>query len=155
MIQHHLLSANLLCSCKRVSSTSIYINYFDITHPQFGVDEQKIEDLINHQFTLATILYNKQSSTAKFTKEWTNTEEKIRQREDYRKDICLLDEGTSIYLFGLTKLVKQYREIFEQLKNQYVPQTCKITLSEKQVCLCLEMISPIEIIFPFLSSLII
>lgn len=134
MIQHHLVSAHLICSCRRHSPTVIYIHYFDVSHPQFGVDEQKIDDLINNEFTLATVVYNKQSSTAKFTKEWTSLEENIRKRDDYRKDICLADEGTTIHLFGLTKLVKEFRATFEKLKSQYVPQTCPITLTEKQVC---------------------
>jgi hypothetical protein len=133
IIQHHLLSIDLICTCQKISPTTVHINYFDLTNPQFGVDEQKIEDLINNQFTLATIPYDKQSTSTKFTKEWTNLEETIRQRDDYKKNICLYNESNAIYLFGLTKLVKEYRQAFEQLKNRHVPQPCKINLSDKQV----------------------
>jgi len=124
---------DLLCICQKISPTIVHINYFDLTNPQFGVDEQKIEDLINNQFSLATITYNQQSTSSKFTKEWTNLEDLIRKRDDYKKNICLYNEINAIYLFGLTKLVKEFRQAFEQLKNKYIPQICKINLSEKQV----------------------
>ena len=65
--------------------------------------------------------------------EWTNLEEKIRSRDDYRKDICLAKESQSIYLFGLTKLVKEYRQLFEEIKTKVCPQACQINLSKKQV----------------------
>ncbi len=109
------------------------MHYFDLTNPQFGVDEQKIEDLINNQFSLATITYNQQSISSKLTNEWTDLEDTIRKRIDYKKDICLFHDTNAIYLFGLTKLVKEFRQIFEQLKNKYNPQICKINLSDKQV----------------------
>lgn len=133
MIQHHLLAIDLICACQKVSPTTVHINYFDPANPQFGVDDQKIDDLINNQFSLATITSNKQSPSSKFAQEWTSLEEQIRQRDDYRKDLCLYNEGNATCLFGLTKLVKELRQAFEQLKNQHVPQPCKITLSEKQV----------------------
>ena len=136
IIQHHFTLNDLMCTCQKVSPTSVYVNYFDVTNPQFGVDEQRIEDLINNLFSLATITYNQQSTSSKFTKEWTDFEDTIRKRADYRKDICLYNEINAIYLFGLTKLVKEFRQVFEQLKNKHVPQSCKITLSETQVCNC-------------------
>jgi hypothetical protein len=122
-----------MCTCQKISATTVYVNYFDITNPKFGVDEQKIEDTINNLFSSATIPYNRQSTSSKFTKEWIDLEETIRKREDYTKDICLSNETNAIYLFGLTKLVKEFRQGFEQLKNKHVPQSCKISLSEKQV----------------------
>jgi hypothetical protein len=137
VIQHHFNLIDLICTCQKVSSTVVYVNYFDLTNPQFGVDEQKIEDLINNQFSLATITYTPQSTSSKFTKEWTDLEDLIRKRDDYKKDICLYNETNAIYLFGLSKLVKDFRQIFEKLKNKHVPQPCKITLSEKQVKLYL------------------
>ncbi len=137
MIQHHFNLIDLICTCQKVSSTVVYVNYFDLTNPQFGVDEQKIEDLINNQFSLATITYTPQSTSSKFTKEWTDLEDLIRKRDDYKKDICLYNETNAIYLFGLSKLVKDFRQIFEKLKNKHVPQPCKVTLSEKQVKLYL------------------
>lgn len=68
-------------------------------------------------------------------KEWMNLEEIIRSQDDYKKNICLYNELNTIYLFGLTKLVKEFRQIFEQLKNKHIPQICKINLSDKQVYL--------------------
>jgi hypothetical protein len=133
VIQHHFTLSDLLCTCQKVSSTIVYVNYFDLTNPQFGVDEQKIEDVINNQFSLATITYTQQSISSKFTQEWTELEQTIRKRDDYKKDICLYNEANAIYLFGLTKLVKEFRQAFEQLKNKHVPQSCKITLSDQQV----------------------
>jgi hypothetical protein len=86
-------------------------------------------------FSSATITYNQQSLASKFSKDWTDLEETIQKRDDYKKNICLYKETNTIYLFGLTKLVKEFRQTFEQLKNKHVPQSCKITLSEKQVSL--------------------
>ncbi|UJR31949.1 hypothetical protein I4U23_019422 [Adineta vaga] len=132
LIQYHFDLEKLTCTCQKMSSTTVNINYFDITNPQFGIDEQRIEDLINNRFSLATITYTSQSSTSKFTKDWKSLEDAIRKRDDYKKDICLYDETKAMYLFGLTKIVKEFRQIFEELKNRYVPQSYKMILSEKQ-----------------------
>ncbi|CAF1511634.1 unnamed protein product [Adineta steineri] len=133
VIQHHFTLLNLICTCQQISLTNVIVNYFDITNPQFGVDEQQIEDLINNQFSSATINYNQQTTSSQFMKEWTSLEETIRKRNDYKKNICLYNETNTIYIFGVTKLVKEFRQTFEQLKNKYVPQSCKIVLSPKQL----------------------
>lgn len=131
MIQHHFTLNNLLCVCEKVSSAVVNVYYFDVINPQFGIDGQEIEDVIN-QFSLAAIIYNP-SSSSKFNKEWADLEEKIRKRNDYRKDICFHKETNSFYLFGLTILVKDFHQKFEQLRTKYIPQPCKFMLSEKQV----------------------
>lgn len=133
IMQHHFSLNDLTCSCQKISSAIVHINHFDVTNPQFGVDEQKIEDLIINLFSLTTITYIPQPNSTKFMKEWTDLEDKIRKRDDYKKDICLNKETNTINLFGLTKLVKEFRQLFEELKTRYIPQTCKINLSEKQV----------------------
>jgi hypothetical protein len=133
MIQYHFNLNDLICTCQKISPTSVHVNHFDVTNPQFGVDEQKIDDIINNQFSLATITYTQQSTASKFTKEWTELEETIRKGKNYKKDICLFNETNAIYLFGLTKLVKELRQAFEQLKTKHLPKTCKIKLSDKQV----------------------
>ncbi|CAF4955608.1 unnamed protein product [Rotaria sp. Silwood1] len=133
VIQYHFTLNNFLCICQKISLTDVNVNYFDLTNPQFGIDEQKIEDLINNQFSLATIIFIPQSISSKFTKEWINLEEIISKRNDYKKDICFYNETNILYLFGLTKLVKEFHQKFEQIKNKYVPQPCKITLSDKQL----------------------
>jgi len=123
----------LICICQQISPTNVDVYYFDITNPQFGIDEQKIEDLIKDQFRSATISFNQQSISSKFTKDWIDLEDLIRKRNDYKKNICLYKESNTIYLFGLSDLVKEFRQKFEQLKHKYDPQPCKITLSERQV----------------------
>jgi len=123
----------LICTCQKISPTNIYVYYFDITNPQFGIDEEKIEDLIKYRFQSATIIYNQQSISSKFSKDWTDLEEIIRKRDDYKKDICLYKESNTIYLFGLPNLVKEFRQKFEQIKNKNNPQPCQFTLSERQV----------------------
>lgn len=134
IIQYHLNLINLICTCQKISTNIIYINYFDITNPQFGIDEQQIDDLINNQFSLATINFN-QEIILKFFKEWNNLEEIIFKQDNYKKDICLYKENNNniIYLFGLTKLVKKYHQDFEQIKIKFIPQICQINLSKKQV----------------------
>ena len=82
---------------------------------------------------MATIIYNQQSRISKYIKEWTDLEGKIRQRDDFKKDICFDKDTNTLYLFGLTKLVKEFHQEFEQLKIKYVPQPCDLILSEKQV----------------------
>jgi hypothetical protein len=129
-----------MCACQKISPTTVHINHFDVANPHFGVDDQNILDLINNQFLSATIVYTKQLASTIFTKEWTNLEETIRQRNDYAKNICLHNEADVIYLFGLTKLVKEYREKFELLKKQHVQQQFKIDLSEKQVRIFFEIV---------------
>ena len=133
IIQYHFSLNDLICSCQKTSPTSVHINYFAITNPQFGIDEQKIEEIINNQFSSATLTFNQQSISPKFLKEWTDLEDSIRNRDDYKKDICLSKETNTIYLFGLTKLVKEFRQKFEEIKTKHIPQICKIKFSEKQV----------------------
>ncbi|CAM4964904.1 unnamed protein product [Rotaria socialis] len=133
LIQHHFALINLRAICQRISPTRLHVYFFDVTNPQFGIDEQKIDDIINNQFSLATIIHNQQLASVKFIKEWTDLEEKIRKQDNYKKDICFSRETDSFYLFGLTKLVKELRQAFEQLKNKYIPQACKINLSDKQL----------------------
>ncbi|CAF3561359.1 unnamed protein product [Rotaria sp. Silwood1] len=133
VIQYHFKLANLICTCQQISPTTVYVHYFDITNPQFGIDEQKIEDLIQGQFKLATINYDQPLSSSTFTKEWIDIENTIRQRDDFKKNICLYKESNTVYLFGLTELVKKFHQKFQQLKNKHDPQPCKITLSERQL----------------------
>ncbi len=133
VIQHHFNLVDLICICQQISPTIVDVYYFDVTNPQFGIDEQKIEDLIKEKFRSATILFNQQSMSSKFMKDWIDLEEKIRKRDDYKKNICLYKESNTIYLFGLPDLVKEFRQKFEQLKHKHDPQPCKITLSERQV----------------------
>ncbi|CAF0879399.1 unnamed protein product [Adineta ricciae] len=113
LIQHHLNLEDLICTCQKISATVVLVTYFD--------------------FSSATITYTPQTSSSQFTKDWTVLENTIRQRIDYKKDICLHVEQQTMYLFGLTKLVKEFRQMFEQLKSKYVPQSHKIPLTRKQL----------------------
>jgi hypothetical protein len=123
----------MICACQRLSPANVVVYYFDINNPQFGTDEQKIEDVIKDRFRSATIPCDQKSISTKFTRDWTDLEEKIRQRDDYKKNLCFQKESNTIYLFGLPDLVKEYRQKFEQLKHKYDPQPCQLTLSERQV----------------------
>ncbi|CAF1381804.1 unnamed protein product [Adineta steineri] len=133
VIQHHLKLADLICICEQKPPNIVNVYFFDITNPQFGIDEQQIDDLIKDKFQSATLNYNKQSISTKFTKDWTDLEDKLRKRHDYKKNICFYKESNMMYLFGLPELVKEFREKFEQLKNTHEPQSCKINLSERQL----------------------
>ncbi|CAF0928899.1 unnamed protein product [Adineta ricciae] len=133
LIQHHLNREDLICMCQKISATVVLVTHFDVNNPQFGVNPQQIEDLINNQFSSATITHTPQSSSSQFTKDWMVLENTIRQRNDYKKDICLHVEQQTMYLFGLTKLVKEFHQMFEQLKNKYVPQSHKMPLTRKQL----------------------
>ncbi len=67
------------------------------------------------------------------TKDWAALEENIRKRNDYKQNICLYKESNIIYLFGLPNLVKEFLQKFQQLKSKHDPQSCPITLSDRQV----------------------
>lgn len=123
----------MICICEQISATNVNVYFFDISKPEFGIDEQSIEELIKDHFRSATIPLNQQPISPKFAKDLADLEEKIRQRNDYKKRICFSKESDTIYLFGVPELVKEFQQKFEQLKHKYDPQPCKITLSEGQV----------------------
>ena len=110
--------------------------YFKVTNPQFGVDEQVIDNLIQDRFQLAIINYNKQAVSSVFKNDWNDLGETICKRNDYKTNICLYEEFNTLYLFGLAELVKEFDDKFQQLINKHKPQSCKITLSERQVQIC-------------------
>ncbi|CAF4559652.1 unnamed protein product, partial [Rotaria socialis] len=133
VIEYHIHLANLLCACQKIAPKKVYIHYFDVTNPQFGVDEQNIDDLIQDQFNTVTITYNQESESSRFRKEWTNLEKKILQRADYKKNICLYKDSNTVYLFGLKDLVQKILREFQVLQNQHDPKICKVTLSERKL----------------------
>jgi hypothetical protein len=133
VIQYQFNKQQLLCCCQRTAPTSLHVNHFDQANPHFGVEDQTVDQIINHQFSSATATYNQQTSSIKFMTEWANLEAEIGQSTSYRRDICLRREANGIYIFGLSKLVKDHHQKFEQLKAKYVPQPFQITLDEKQV----------------------
>ena len=79
------------------------------------------------------IICRQQTTSSKLTDEWKNLEEKLRQRDDYKTKICFHREKTNFYLFGLTDLVKEFRQLFEEILENYEPKECKIKLSPTQV----------------------
>ncbi|CAF3865378.1 unnamed protein product [Rotaria magnacalcarata] len=133
VIEYHMHLANLLCACQKVAPKKVYVHYFDVTNPQFGVDEQNIDDLIHDQFNIVTITYNQESLSSRFTNEWTDLERKILQRADYKKNICLYKDSNTVYLFGLKDLVKKFHQEFQELQNQHDPKICKVTLSDRKL----------------------
>lgn len=122
-----------MCVCQPVSSTSAHVYHFDITNPQFGVDDEKIDDLIENQLCLEIINYDQQSQSTKLLKGWTDLAKQIRERADYAKNISVYKESNSLYLFGTKQLVKDFQQNFQQLHDTYNVKPCKITLSERQV----------------------
>jgi len=135
VINYYFKLFDMICICEQTSRTNVNVYHFDITNPQFGIDEQRILDLIKDRFRSVTIPLNQQSISSKLTKDWADLEEEIRQRNDYKRKICFSKESNTIYLFGVPELIKEFRQRFEQLIHKYNPQPCKITLSERQVFL--------------------
>lgn len=134
VIAHHFQSTNILCACEQKSPSIVHIYHFDITNPQFGVDEQEIDELIQTQLTTITIDYNQQSLSSKFMKDATDLENNIRKRKGYKKDFCLYKESNILYLFGSTELVQEIQKDFQLLITKHDLQPCKLTtLSDKQV----------------------
>ncbi|CAF0805827.1 unnamed protein product [Adineta ricciae] len=132
VIHYHFKLADLTCICERISPSAVVVHYFDMFNPQFGIDEQQIDDIVQNKFSSAVVRYAAQSVGSTFQKEWTDLEEKVRGRNDYKKNICFETQSNAIHLFGVSDLVKEYHRNFEQLKSKHEPQKCPIKLSDKQ-----------------------
>ncbi|UJR14781.1 hypothetical protein I4U23_001769 [Adineta vaga] len=133
VINYHFKLIDLTCICEQASPGVVIVHYFDIANPQFGIDEQQIDDIVRDKFQSAVVNFTLQTSDSIFNKEWGDLQEKLLKRNDYNKKICFATQSNMIYLFGLPELVKEYREKFEQLKNKHEPQPYKITLTDKQL----------------------
>ncbi|CAF0856240.1 unnamed protein product [Adineta ricciae] len=132
VIHYHFKLADLTCICDRISPSAVAAHYFDMFNPQFGIDEQQIDDIVQNKFSSTVVRYTAQSVGSTLQKEWTDLEAKVRRRADYKKNICFETQSNTIHLFGVSDLVKEYHQKFEQLKNKHEPQRCKIELSDKQ-----------------------
>lgn len=130
MLNHHFKLIDMICFAEHISPNMVHVYHFG-THPQFGIDEQRIEELIKDRFQYVRLNLE---PISKVTNNWQEFIEQIQHEEDYRKDICLLKESTIIHLFGLRNLVQSARQKFEQLTHKYESQPSKITLSDHQVC---------------------
>ncbi|CAF2687797.1 unnamed protein product [Rotaria sp. Silwood2] len=111
VIQYHLDTMNIKCVCQQqIAPASIMVHYIDKTHIEFGVDEQIIEKLCRE--TLISVI----CTSTIVEKEWAALKSRILQRDNYGKDISLLDEQQTISLFGLPEIVKQVQQLFEDKK---------------------------------------
>ncbi|CAF3345786.1 unnamed protein product, partial [Rotaria sp. Silwood2] len=111
VIQYHLDAMNIKCVCQQqIAPASIMVHYIDKTHIEFGVDEQIIEKLCRE--TLISVI----CTSTIVEKEWAALKSRILQRDNYGKDISLLDEQQTISLFGLPEIVKQVQQLFEDKK---------------------------------------
>ena len=132
VINHHFKISNMICFAEHISPDVVHVYHFN-THPQFGIDEQRIDDLIQGRFRYRCV--TSPSNSSKLNDEWQQLFEQIREGENYQKDICLAKEPSKIHLFGLTDLIRSTQKKFDQLAHKHDPQPCRITLSEQQVYL--------------------
>lgn len=123
----------MICLAERISSNTIVIHHFDQQQQPFGLDEEEIERFIKDRFQSVRINFNSRVNPRRLVNNIQDLFEHIRQRKDHLQDICCAEQSMIIYLFGLPKLVKSYRNEFEKIGQQQETQPCRITLSEDQV----------------------
>jgi hypothetical protein len=98
----------------QTSPVSMQIHHIDKSHDELGVDEQIIELLCREQLILRTC------KPIVVGNEWITLTSDILKRDDYGKDICLLDEQKIITLYGLPHAVKNVQQQFEKINQKAV-----------------------------------
>ena len=113
VLQHQFDVYNIIYVCQlQTSPVSIQIHHIDKSHDELGVDEQIIELLCREQLILRTC------KPIAVGNEWTTLTSDILKRDDYGKDICLLDEQKIITLYGLPDAVKDVQQQFDKINQK-------------------------------------
>ena len=135
LIQYHFEQLSLICVCCQTGSNEISVYYFDIRHTEFGTPDERIDHLIQSEFRTATVPLPQDNSSKQLIKEWKDLEDKIRRRNDYKKNICFDKYSQMLYIFGTRELIKDLQQQFVLLKRKFDAQPCEIKLSDKQVAI--------------------
>ncbi|CAF1120872.1 unnamed protein product [Rotaria sordida] len=136
------------CSYSTKNNGSLLIRYF-ANNPQFGIDEQEIDDII--QNNLFNISYHVLITSKKLEINFEELQKKIQQRSDYGQDICCLynyRKGStericlpSIHLCGTESIVRQIYQEIKRIADEYTPTLCNIQLTSNQVNFLLHICS--------------
>ena len=149
VIQHTLTTANIMCVCQHQSSPlSIQVHYIHKSHPEFGVDEQLIETWCRRKLIL--VKCHRLTSTA-FDKEILELTATIARRSDFNQNICLLDQGNTIYLYGLPDIVQRLQQAVQSIIMKYKNVDIARVMPKSEVIRCIESCCSIPLGFSRLS----
>ncbi|CAF4612237.1 unnamed protein product, partial [Rotaria sp. Silwood2] len=144
VIQWKLDQCSIISSCSFSTKDNgiLLIRYF-ADSPQFGVDEQQIDDIIQHNIFNSS--YHFLMTSKKLEINLEQLQKKIQQRSDYGQDICCLyndRKGStekirlpSIHLCGKKSIVQQIYQEVKTIADNYAPTPCNIQLTSNQVCI--------------------
>lgn len=129
------------CSFSNKNGGTLSIRYF-ADHPQFGVDEQKIDDVIINKLFNSSHNFPITSRNLEIALE--NLQQKIQRRSDYGKDICCLfilgtrsveeKPSTAVYICGTKNIVQQIHQEIKNVTDEHTPVSCTTQLTADQVC---------------------
>ncbi|CAF4736765.1 unnamed protein product [Rotaria sp. Silwood1] len=127
------------CSFSTKNDGILLVRYF-ADSPQFGVDEQQIDDIIQHN--LFNISYHVSITSEKLELNLEELQKKIQQRSDYGQDICCLynyRKGSretirlpSIHLCGTESIVQQIYQEVKRIADDYAPIPSDLIKFEKK-----------------------
>ncbi|CAF2078344.1 unnamed protein product [Rotaria magnacalcarata] len=142
VVQLRLDKCSIVSSCSFSTRNDgvLLVRYF-ADHPQFGVDEKEIDDVV--QRSLFNISYPVETTSKKLGIKFEELEKKIKQRTDYGENICCLykyQKGStdqtrliSIHLCGTESVVRELYQEFKKISDEYLPIPCNIQLNSDQV----------------------
>jgi hypothetical protein len=122
------------CSFSTKNGGTLSVRYF-ADNPQFGTDEQKLDDILLHH--LFGISYQVLITSKNLENKLQELENRIQQRSDYGQDICCLynrqNELPSIQLCGTKSNIQQIYQDFKKISDEYAPMPCRVQLQPNEV----------------------
>ncbi|CAF1400134.1 unnamed protein product [Adineta steineri] len=146
VVQWNLDQNSIVSSCSYSPKNGglLLVRYF-ANNPQFGVDEQKIDDIIHHN--IYAIVHQILITTKTLEKHLEELQTKIQQKSDYGQNICCLynysDKNRlfSIHLCGTKTIVDDIYSEVKKIIDEYAPVPCNIQLPLNQVNFLLQICS--------------
>jgi hypothetical protein len=124
------------CSFSMTNGGTLSVRYF-ADNPQFGTDEQKLDDVLLHQ--LAGKSHRVSNTSKNLENKLRELENRIQQRSDYGHDICCLynhqNDLPSIHLYGTKSIVQQISQEIKKIREEYIPISCQVQLQPNEVCI--------------------
>ncbi|UJR14782.1 hypothetical protein I4U23_001770 [Adineta vaga] len=136
------------CSYSPKNGGTLLVRYF-ADNPQFGTDEQTIDDIIFQN--LYDIVYQLSAMSRKLDMKLNELQKIIHNRSDYGQQLCCWfnsrKESTeknrlhSIYLGGTKAIVDEIIQEIKKIAEEYTPVLCNIQLISNQVIYLLQLCS--------------
>ena len=140
--QWHLDQSGIVSSCTYSprNGGTLLVRYF-AGHPQFGADEQTIDDIILNKLYDET--YQCSGNSKKFEVKLNELQKTIQSRADYGQHICCWFQSQkgstektqppSVYLCGNKPVVHEVHKQVKTLADEYIPTKCGVPLASNQV----------------------